>query len=91
MDYDETFAPMAKMRIVRVVLVVAATWGWHLHQMDVKNAFLQRDLEEQVFMVHPPHISVRVEQVGNMLAKEVVLRSQTSPTSLELQNPVIVA
>ena len=53
MDYDETFAPMAKMRIVRVVLVVAATWGWHLHQMDVKNAFLQGDLEEHLFMVQP--------------------------------------
>mgnify|MGYP000591965270 CR=1 FL=1 len=52
-NYDETFAPITKMTIVRVVMAVAAMKGWHLHQMDVKNALLQDDLEEQVYMVQP--------------------------------------
>ena len=78
-DYDETFLVVANMTTGHVVLAVAAARGSHLHQMDVKNVFLQGDLEQQVFMVHP-EISVRVEQVGNMPTKEV--QNQTSPRSV---------
>ena len=43
-DYDETFACVAEMATVRTVIAVATAKGWYLHQMDVKNAFLQGDL-----------------------------------------------
>ena len=44
-DYQETFAPVAKLNTVRVLLSLAANLDWSLHQLDVKNAFLNCDLE----------------------------------------------
>ena len=45
-DYNETFVPVTKIMTVCVLFVVALAKGWHLHQIDVKNAFLQGDLQE---------------------------------------------
>eukprot|EP00253_Pinus_taeda_P003253 PITA_03253 len=53
-DYDETFAPVARMEIVRTVLSIAAQHKWKIYQMDVKYAFLNGVLKEEVYVEQPP-------------------------------------
>lgn len=65
-DYQETFAPVAKMNTVRILLALAAHFDWQLVQYDVKNAFLHGDLDEEIYMNIPPGIE---ENTGNKVCK----------------------
>ncbi|RVW71923.1 Retrovirus-related Pol polyprotein from transposon TNT 1-94 [Vitis vinifera] len=65
-DYEETFAPVARISSVRALLVVAAARKWDLFQMDVKNAFLNGDLSEEVYMQPPPGLSVESNKVCHL-------------------------
>ncbi|WJZ92452.1 hypothetical protein VitviT2T_011444 [Vitis vinifera] len=65
-DYEETFAPVACISSVRALLAVAAARKWDLFQMDVKNAFLNGDLSEEVYMQPPPGLSVESNKVCHL-------------------------
>jgi transposase InsO family protein len=52
-DYDETFAPVAMFKTIRILLAIAAQEDWEIHQMDVKSAFLHPKIEEEVYMAQP--------------------------------------
>ncbi|TXG64072.1 hypothetical protein EZV62_011066 [Acer yangbiense] len=64
LDYMETFALVVKLVTVRVVLAIVAVKGWGLHQLDVQNAFLHGDLNEEVFVQIPPRYTKQGELNG---------------------------
>ncbi|GJS14759.1 retrovirus-related pol polyprotein from transposon TNT 1-94 [Tanacetum coccineum] len=53
-NYDETFAPVARMEAIRIFLAFATYMNFIVFQMDVKSAFLNRKLKEEVYVKQPP-------------------------------------
>ncbi|KAK1607546.1 hypothetical protein QYE76_031219, partial [Lolium multiflorum] len=56
-DYDETFSPVAKLKSVRILLAIAAFFDYEIWQMDVKTAFLNGDIDEELYMREMNHIA----------------------------------
>jgi hypothetical protein len=52
-DFEEVFAPVARMESVRLLMALAVQESWKLHHMDVKSAFLNGELEEEVYVKQP--------------------------------------
>ena len=52
-DFDEVFAPVARVETIRLIIALAASNGWEVHHLDVKTAFLHGELKEDVFVVQP--------------------------------------
>ena len=52
-DYDETFAHVARYTSIRTIIAIASAMGWKLHQMDVKIAFLNGVIEEEIYIKQP--------------------------------------
>ncbi|KAM0988950.1 hypothetical protein ACFX2A_013056 [Malus domestica] len=57
-DFNETFAPVARLDTIRTLIALAAQKGWKLHQLDVKSAFLNGILEEEVYVDQPQGFEV---------------------------------
>ena len=53
-DFEEVFAPIAQLESVRLLLAIAAHHGWTVHHMDVKSAFLNGEIQEEVYVSQPP-------------------------------------
>ncbi|RVW20929.1 Retrovirus-related Pol polyprotein from transposon TNT 1-94 [Vitis vinifera] len=74
-DYQETFAPVAKLNTIRILLSLALNQDWCLQQLDIKNVFLNGDLEEEVYMEIPPGFE-------ESMAKNQVCKLQNPCTAL---------
>jgi hypothetical protein len=78
-DYTETFSPISKKDSFRIVMALEAHHDLELHQMDVKTAFLNGDLEESVYMAQPEGFAIEgKEHMGCRLNKSIYGLKQAS-------------
>ena len=61
-DYSETFAPVARHDTIRILLALSAQKGWKIFQLDVKSAFLNGYLEEEVYIEQPEGYAIREKE-----------------------------
>ena len=61
LDYSEVFAPVARLETVRLVVALACNQGWSTFHLDVKSAFLNGPLEEEVYVTQPPGFVIQKE------------------------------
>jgi hypothetical protein len=54
LDFNETFAPVARFESIRMLLAYATRHGFKIYQMDIKNSFLNGPIKEEVFVEQPP-------------------------------------
>jgi hypothetical protein len=57
-NFDDTFAPVARMESVRLLFALTAHEGWRVHHMDVTSAFLNSDLKDEVYVHQPPRFVI---------------------------------
>ncbi|CAL8993586.1 unnamed protein product [Prunus brigantina] len=62
-DYNETFAPVARLDTIRTLIALAAQKEWHLYQLDVKSAFLNGVLKEEVYVEQPQGFVRKNEEI----------------------------
>lgn len=58
-DYDEVFAPVARVETIRMIMAFAASKGWEIHHLDVKTAFLHGELKEEVYVSQPEGFEIK--------------------------------
>jgi hypothetical protein len=57
-DFNDTFAPVARTKSMRLFFALAAQKGWRIHHMDFKSVFLNSDLKEDVYVHQPPGFAI---------------------------------
>ncbi|KAJ4703078.1 Retrovirus-related Pol polyprotein from transposon TNT 1-94 [Melia azedarach] len=78
-DYDEVFAPVARLETVRLIISLAVQNKWKIHQMDEKSAFLNGVLEEEVYIQQPTGFEVKGQEDKVLKLKKALYGLKQAP------------
>ncbi|KAL0537088.1 hypothetical protein IC582_026058 [Cucumis melo] len=78
-DYDEVFAPVARLETIRLLIALATQNNWKIFQMDVKSAFLNGYLEEEVYLEQPPGYCVKGQEDKVLKLKKALYGLKQAP------------
>ena len=78
-DYDETFAPVARFTSIRTIIALAVAVGWKLYQTDVKTAFLNGEIEEEVYIEQPDGFEVHGKETHVCRLKKALYGLKQAP------------
>jgi hypothetical protein len=78
-DFDEVFAPVARLDSMRVLLAVATHHSWEVHHLDVKSVFLNGDLTEEVYVSQPPGFVINGMEGKVLHLKKVLYGLRQAP------------
>ncbi|GKA65283.1 zinc finger, CCHC-type containing protein [Tanacetum coccineum] len=87
-DFEEVFAPVARMETIRLLLAIAANNKWEVHHLDVKSAFLHGDLKEEVYVTQPEGFIKKQDQgkVYRLIKALYGLRQAPRAWNIKLDN-----
>ncbi|KAL8096063.1 hypothetical protein AgCh_037136 [Apium graveolens] len=78
-DYSDTFAPVARLDTIRLLLATAAQMNWRVHQLDVKSAFLNGVLQEEIYVEQPEGFKRKGEENKVYLLKKALYGLKQAP------------
>ncbi|CAL9017140.1 unnamed protein product [Prunus brigantina] len=78
-DFNETFAPVARLDTIRTLIALAAQRGWKLFQLDVKSAFLNGVLDEEVYVDQPLGFVIKNKEDGVYRLKKALYGLKQAP------------
>ncbi|GJS88110.1 putative ribonuclease H-like domain-containing protein [Tanacetum coccineum] len=90
-NYDEVFAPVARIKAIRIFLAYASYMGFMVYQMDVKSAFLYGQIEEEVYVCQPPGFEDpdHPNKVYKILKKFNYSDVKSASTPTDLEKPLV--
>ena len=78
-DFTDVFAPVARMETIRVLLALASVFGWEVHHLDVKLAFLNGEISEEIYVKQPEGYEIHGKEHHVYKLRKALYGSKQAP------------